>query len=118
LLDVHDRGAARDLARADPGAPRLATSCAAADTQPGNEGTLADGQYLMGALAIHTGANVFAATRIQWFHTYKDLDHGRFILNGWSGDLLRFSPTNGRATQVLEKSLTFEFSKVMAGRAR
>jgi hypothetical protein len=73
---------------------------------------------LMGALAIHTGANVFAATRIQWFHTYKDLDHGRFILNGWSGDLLRFSPTNGRATQVLEKSLTFEFSKVMAGRAR
>jgi hypothetical protein len=36
-------------------------ACAAGDTQPGNEGTVADGKYLMGALALYTGANVFAS---------------------------------------------------------
>ena len=33
-------------------------ACAAGDTEPGSQGTTADGAYLMGALAIHTGATV------------------------------------------------------------
>lgn len=40
-------------------------ACAASNTERGNEGTTADGRYLMGALAIHTNATVFAADRIQ-----------------------------------------------------
>lgn len=41
-------------------------SCGAADTQPENRGSSADGKYLMGALAIHAQAPVYAADRIQW----------------------------------------------------
>lgn len=41
-------------------------ACAAANTERNNEGTTSDGRYLMGALAIHTNASVFAADRIQW----------------------------------------------------
>jgi hypothetical protein len=89
-------------------------SCAAADTQPGNEGTLADGRYLMGALAIHSGAQVYASNSIQWFHTYRNLAHGRFIHAEWSGDLLAFSPSDGRGRPVRRKSLAFDFSTVMA----
>jgi hypothetical protein len=44
-------------------------SCGAADTQPENTGTTADGKYLMGALALQTQATVYAADRIQWYTT-------------------------------------------------
>jgi hypothetical protein len=46
-------------------------SCGAANTERRNQGTRADGRYLMGALAIHTNANVYAADRIQWYHNRK-----------------------------------------------
>ena len=67
-------------------------SCGAADTQPGNEGTTADGRYLMGALALHTGATVYAADRIQWYGTYNGLPNGRFDFGAWEGQLYRFGP--------------------------
>ncbi|QQS41140.1 MAG: hypothetical protein IPM63_17535 [Acidobacteriota bacterium] len=63
-------------------------SCAASNTEAGNEGTTADGKYLMGALAIHTNATVYAADRIQWYNP-DHYDFGR-----WEGDLWRF-PANG-----------------------
>jgi hypothetical protein len=62
-------------------------SCAAANTEKGNEGTRADGRYLMGALAVHTNATVYAADRIQWYHKRHVIDFG-----GWEGTLLRFKP--------------------------
>jgi hypothetical protein len=92
-------------------------SCAAADTQPGNQGTVADGRYLMGALAIHTRAAVYAATQIQRFTTYKHLADGRFMHKGWSGQLLRF-PSDGSRGIPVSKSLKFDFSQVMAGTNR
>jgi hypothetical protein len=91
-------------------------SCAAADTQSGNEFTVADGHYLMGALAIHTGAFVYASNRIQYSSTYRGLSNGRFI-HSWTGQLLRFSPDTG-ASESLRTAPSFDWDRVMAGRAR
>lgn len=68
-------------------------SCAASNTESGNEGTTADGRYLMGALAIHTQANVYAADRIQWYSKYKNRPDGRFDFGEWEGTLYHFSPS-------------------------
>lgn len=63
-------------------------ACAAADTQRNNRGTTADGRYLMGALAIHTQATVYAADRIQWYTTKSGvIDFGK-----WEGTLWKFDP--------------------------
>lgn len=62
-------------------------ACAAANTEAGNEFTTEDGEYLMGALAIHTNAVVYAADRIQWY-TPSDFDFGQ-----WEGRLLKFKPS-------------------------
>lgn len=62
-------------------------ACAASNTEAGNEFTAEDGQYLMGALAIHTDATVYAANRIQWYQP-QNFDFGR-----WEGQLYKFSPT-------------------------
>ena len=90
-------------------------ACAAADTQPGNEMTTADGRYLMGALAITTNASVFAADRIQWYSTYKNLANGRFDWGAWEGRLYHFPPDGSPPTVV--PSAPVEFSDVMAGAA-
>lgn len=90
-------------------------SCAAGNTEHGNEGTRADGRYLMGALAIHTNANVYAADRIQWYGTYNDLANGRFEFGEWEGQLLHFPPTGGSAQVV--PFAPVEFSDVMSGTA-
>ena len=62
-------------------------ACAAANTESGNEGSTADGRYLMGALAIHTGATVYAGDRIQWYNPAK-MDFGK-----WEGRLWAFQPS-------------------------
>jgi hypothetical protein len=67
-----------------------------ADTQSGNRGTSADGQYLMGALAIHTQATVYAADRIQWYTAGKD-GTGPFNFGRWEGTLWKFSPSGTSA---------------------
>lgn len=90
-------------------------SCAASNTESGNEYTVADGRYLMGALAIVTNASVFAADRIQWYSTYKGLSNGRFEWGAWEGKLWHFPPSGGQPTQVL--SAPVEFSNVMDGSA-
>lgn len=69
-------------------------ACGAGDTQAGSEGTTADGRYLMGALAIHTGANVFAADRIQWYRRTG------FNFGNWEGQLYRFPPSGGNPVPV------------------
>ena len=90
-------------------------ACAAGDTQPGNEGTSADGRYLMGALAIHTNATVFAADRIQWYNTYHGLANGRFEWGSWEGSLWQFPPDGSAPTRV--PFAAAEFADVMSGTA-
>ncbi len=69
-------------------------ACAASNTEAGNEGSTADGRYLMGALAIHTGATVYAADRIQWYQT-RGMDFG-----DWEGNLWQFTPSGVPPTMV------------------
>jgi hypothetical protein len=90
-------------------------SCAAADTQKDNIGSEADGRYLMGALALHTGATVYAADRIQWYGTHNSLEHGRFEWGKWEGNVHMFRP-NG-APGLLVWGPPTEFKHVMNGTA-
>ena len=90
-------------------------SCAASNTEGGNEGTNADGRYLMGALAIHTNAYVYAADRIQWYGTHGGAATGRFEFGQWEGQLLMFPPSGGSPRQVMGPPV--EFSDVMSGTA-
>ena len=69
-------------------------SCAAANTEAGNEGSAADGRYLMGALAIHTNANVYAADRIQWYGPTN------YNFGSWEGDLYCFPPSGSPGNRV------------------
>ena len=73
-------------------------ACAAGDTEPGNEGTTADGKYLMGALAIHTNTPVFAADRIQW---YQPNQGGHIDFGDWEGTLWEFPPNGLAPSPVL-----------------
>jgi hypothetical protein len=90
-------------------------SCAAADTEPGNENTKADGQYLMGALALHTNADVYAADKIQWYSTHKGLRNGAFNFQTWEGRLFKFSANSGKG--VVVAAAPVEFAKVISGAA-
>jgi hypothetical protein len=91
-------------------------ACAAADTQGRNAGTDADGRYLMGALAIHTRATVYAADRIQLYGTYRNFDNGRFEWGDWEGRVWRFYPSGAPGRPVPGPPL--EFSDVMTGAVR
>jgi hypothetical protein len=86
-------------------------ACAAADTQPRNEFTAADGSYLMGSLALSTNADVYASNRIQWYWTYKDLRNGAFDFDTWEGQLLKFSAADGKGVPVA--SVPVELKKVL-----
>ncbi|MEZ5308274.1 MAG: hypothetical protein R2684_14105 [Pyrinomonadaceae bacterium] len=90
-------------------------SCGAADTQDGAQGTTADGQYLMGALAIHTNATVYAADRIQWYSTYNNLKNGRYDFGAWEGTLYCFLPDGTPALPISRPPV--ELSDVFFGRA-
>lgn len=90
-------------------------ACAAADTQPDNVGTTADGKYLMGALAIYTGAAVYAADRIQWYNTYHGLKNGAYNFGIWEGQLWLFPPDGTPPTKVFGAPI--EFDDVVAGHA-
>lgn len=90
-------------------------ACAAADTEPGNQYTKADGQYLMGALALHTNSNVYASNRIQWYHTFRGLPNGAFDFGTWEGELFKFARSSGVGVQV--PSVPVELTDVLRGRA-
>lgn len=90
-------------------------ACAAGNTEHGNEGTTADGRYLMGAIAIHANADVYAADRIQWYSTYNGLANGRYEFGEWEGQLLHF-PRSGAPPSVVT-SPPVEFSDVMSNSA-
>lgn len=76
-------------------------ACAAANTESGSEFTTEDGEYLMGALAIHTNAVVYAADRIQWYQP-DDFDFGK-----WEGQLLAFEPSGVAPVNVSEVPVGF-----------
>lgn len=90
-------------------------SCAAADTQPGNEHTDADGKYLMGALALCTNADVFAADKIQWYYTHGGMPSGAFDFSTWDGNLFKFFAING--SSVTTNKAPVEFAQVLNGTA-
>jgi hypothetical protein len=90
-------------------------ACAAANTEPGNEGSDSDGRYLMGALALHTDADVYAADAIQWYGTHKNLHNGRFDWGSWEGKLMMFPAGGSAPTRVTNPPV--ELSQVMAGSA-
>jgi hypothetical protein len=85
-------------------------ACAAANTEPENVGTDADGRYLMGALAIHTGAHVFGGDLIHWY-SHACLSNGRFEFRAWEGQLWHFPPSGGCPEHVSAPPV--EFSDVM-----
>jgi hypothetical protein len=91
-------------------------SCAAANTEAGNEGTDADGRYLMGALAIYTNANVYAADRIQWYNTWQGKPNGAFDWGAWEGELWYFPPS-GAAASPVPLGPPVEFGDVISGAA-
>jgi hypothetical protein len=91
-------------------------SCAAANTERGNEGTSADGRYLMGALAIYTNADVYAADRIQWYSTWQNKADGAFDWGKWEGKLWYFPPSGAPPTRVMGRA-PVEFGDVLAGSA-
>jgi hypothetical protein len=73
-------------------------SCLAAHTSPDMVGTFGDMKYLMGALAIHTGAYVYAADQPQCADVQpKDVDFGP-----WEGALFEFPPSGAPPRQVAE----------------
>jgi len=88
-------------------------ACASANTEPENVGTNADGRYLMGALAIHTGAHVYGGDLIQWYLTHGDLSFGRFEFGKWEGNLWHFPPS-GTGSGIVSAP-PVEFSDVMHG---
>ena len=70
---------------------------------------------LMGAMAIHTGAVVYAADKIQWYNTYNGLKNGAYNFGIWEGQLWRFPPNGAQPTKVFGAPV--EFDDVVAGHA-
>jgi hypothetical protein len=88
-------------------------ACGAGDTQSGNEGTSADGEYLMGALALHTKANVYAADKIQWYNGGGGSSPINF--GDWEGQVKWFPPS-GEKPRAVSGPLV-EISQVFNGSA-
>lgn len=86
-------------------------ACASSNTEPENVGTSADGRYLMGALAIHTGAHVYGGDLIQWYRRHSGLTDGRFDFGKWEGTLWHFPPSGGNPAIVSAPPV--EFSQIM-----
>jgi hypothetical protein len=85
-------------------------ACAASNTERGNEGSTADGRYLMGALAIYTEADVYAADRIQWYSR----PNGIYDLGSWEGQVWHFPPSGAPPD---ESAPLVELNDVIAGTA-
>lgn len=90
-------------------------ACAAANTEPGNEYTDADGMRLMAELATYSGAQVYAADRIQWYNTHNNADNGRYIFGSWEGSLYEFNPGTTATRRVPRAPV--ELSEVFGGTA-
>jgi hypothetical protein len=86
-------------------------ACAAADTQPDNVGTTADGKLLMGQLSGFTGSLVYAADLIQWYTSTNNIIN----FGGWEGNLWQFNP-NGTAP-VIVNGAPVELTAVYNGTA-
>ena len=74
-------------------------ACNAATTDsPMMRGSIADGKYMMGQLAIFTGANVYAADRLQSADIGDNVDFGP-----WEGQVFEFSPTGLGGPRKVDK---------------
>ena len=74
-------------------------ACNAATTDsPMMRGSIADGKYMMGQLAIFTGANVYAADRLQAADIGDNVDFGP-----WEGQVFEFSPTGLGSPRPVDK---------------
>jgi hypothetical protein len=82
-------------------------SCRAAMTDPCDAGTMYDGRYLMGALAVHTQAVVYASDGIQRYGRWHDLLHGRMDIRDWVGRLYRFLPSGAPPREVKREPVDF-----------
>jgi hypothetical protein len=60
-------------------------------------GSVADGKYMMGALAMYSGANVYAADRMQSADIGNNVDFGP-----WEGQVWEFSPS-GQPPRAVDK---------------
>lgn len=87
-------------------------SCMAAQSKPGTDGTRSDGRYLMRALALHTGATIFASDANQYaaYNQFGGFDFGR-----WEGKLWRFPP-DGFSCQAVHRA-PIEYNDVLAGQS-
>ncbi len=74
-------------------------ACSAADTHPSLEGTVHDGQRFCGELAVHSGAEVYAADVTQ--ECMNALSCGR-----WEGNVYRFGP-DGQPGRRVESNPLF-----------
>ena len=90
-------------------------ACNAAETQPGYVGTANDGKYLMGALALHTQATVYAGDVAQYTEDTRPSlgKRGALAFGSWEGQLWRFRP-NGCAGVRVSKA-PVEFDEVLRG---
>jgi hypothetical protein len=73
----------------------------------------ADGKYLMGALALCTNADVYAANKIQWYGTHSGMRNGAFNFDVWEGILYKFSAATGIGEMT--DSVPVEFTEVLNG---
>ena len=89
-------------------------SCAASNTEHGDEGSTADGRYLMGALATYTNASVYAADRIQWY--IKDKIDNNIDFGDWEGTLWCFTP-HGIVPPLTVSRAPIELGDVLSGAA-
>jgi hypothetical protein len=69
----------------------------------------------MGALALCTNANIYAADQIQWYYTHADMRNGAFDFRTWEGQLFKFSASTG--TGVTTNKAPVELSQVLDGTA-
>jgi len=86
-------------------------ACNAAETQDGYLGTANDGKYLMGALALHTRATVYAGDVAQYADKMgkkRAMEFGK-----WEGQLWRFRP-DGCAGAPVSKA-PVEYNEMLRG---
>ena len=86
-------------------------ACNAAETQAGYVGTCNDGKYLMGALALHTRATVYAGDVTQY--AGHSGERGTLQFGQWEGQLWRFRPDGSAGVRVSKAPV--EYNEMLRG---
>jgi hypothetical protein len=88
-------------------------ACSAAETQAGYGGTANDGKYLMGALALHTQATVYAGDVDQYARSSRVGEKGPLEFGKWEGQLWRFRPDGCAGVPVSKAPV--EYNEMLRG---